>query len=174
MLTLLSLEQESVLNDIRSYVRGESLYTKGQNDALRHLTRYIEKQKEEDFKKFLEGISIPLGDKTAREALLQKQPDYTLAYKGFLEGGNHPDDIDGMIFFLTYFHSLPYVRESIQHWSDADAINSKILELGYKIQKDIQNKTTKNLDSYKEELNTLAQKGKESQSAFSSVLSEGA
>ena len=46
---------------------------------------------------YQQAIAMPLGDRAARIALEQTPPDIAAARRGFLQGGNHPDDIAGLI-----------------------------------------------------------------------------
>ncbi len=41
---------------------------------------------------------------------------------GFLEGRNHPDDIDGMISLFLHFSNVYYIKKAINVWGDAQAI----------------------------------------------------
>ena len=174
MLVIQSLFQEEVLDDIRSYVRGESLYSRGHANAVQNLVKYTSTYDENDFNKFLEEISIPLGDKIAREALLLPKPDKETAYKGFLQAENHPVDIHGMIFFFIYFQDIYYVSESIKYWTKADEANTKIFHLGYEIKKIVESGATQDLDIYVNKLYTLANEAQLNQESFSAILSEGA
>src|SRR5258705_12092306 len=85
-----------LLSSVRAYVTGESLYSKGQKDAQIYLLDYAQYHKEDDYRRFQQALAVPLGDRIAREALQQPDPDLALARSGFLQGGNHPDDIGGL------------------------------------------------------------------------------
>lgn len=64
-----------VLSAVRSYVGGESLWSKGQKDAIYYLTLYADSRADEDFRRYEEAIAIPLGDREMRLALDQPDPD---------------------------------------------------------------------------------------------------
>ncbi|MFW5282822.1 EAL domain-containing protein [Pseudomonas aeruginosa] len=51
-----------VLSAVRSYVGGESLWSKGQKDAIYYLTLYADSRADEDFRRYEEAIAIPLGE----------------------------------------------------------------------------------------------------------------
>lgn len=87
---------------MRAYVTGEILYSKGQMDAQIHLLDYAENHKEEDYQRFLRALAVPLADRVAREELQKQGPDLAVARQGFLDGGNHPNDVSGLIrlFFV--------------------------------------------------------------------------
>jgi PAS domain S-box-containing protein len=111
-----------LLSAVRAYVTGESLYSKGQKDAQIFLLDYAEKHREEDYARFMAALAVPLGDRAAREALQQAEPDLERARQGFLEGGNHPDDIDGLIRLFLWFRHVPFMSKPIATWTDGDRV----------------------------------------------------
>ena len=118
-----------VLSSVRSYVTGESLYSKGQKDAQIFLLDYAESHREEDYLRFLHALAVPLGDRAAREALQSPQPDPAAARRGFLDGGNHPDDIAGLIRLYEWFHAIPFMAEPIATWTEGDHVIQQMHEL---------------------------------------------
>jgi PAS domain S-box-containing protein len=118
-----------LLSSVRAYVTGESLYSKGQKDAQIHLLDYAQYHREEDYLRFLGALAVPLGDRVAREELQKAQFDLALARRGFLQGGNHGDDIGGMIRLFRWFHRLPFMAEAIGTWTDADLVIQQMRSL---------------------------------------------
>ena len=118
-----------LLSAVRSYVTGESLYSKGQKDAQIYLIDYAESHREEDYRRFLSALAVPLGDRAAREELQKAQPDPAVAVKGFLDGGNHPDDIPGLIRLFRWFHDVPFMAEPIATWTQGDMVIQQMREL---------------------------------------------
>ena len=118
-----------VLSSVRAYVTGESLYSKGQKDAQIYLLDYAEYHKEEDYRRFQQALSVPLGDRIAREELQRPDPDLAVARSGFLQGGNHPDDIDGLIRLFRWFHKIPFMADAIVTWTDGDLVIQQMREL---------------------------------------------
>lgn len=110
-----------ILASVRAYVTGESLYSKGQKDALLHIQSWVETHDEADYQRFLQAISVPEGDARARHALQQPNPDRARARAGFLAGQNHPADIDGMIRLFLVAHDVPFMARAIAIWSEGDA-----------------------------------------------------
>jgi PAS domain S-box-containing protein len=105
---------------VRAYVAGESLYSKAQKDAQIHLQDYAETHAEADYGRFMAALAIPLGDRAAREALQRETPDVAAARQGFIDGGNHPDDIDGLIRMFRWFQRLPFMSRPIATWTEGD------------------------------------------------------
>jgi PAS domain S-box-containing protein len=119
-----------VLSAVRAYVAGESLYSKGQKDAHIHLLGYLADGHEADHEGFLRALAVPRGDRSAREALEQRPAAIEAARHGFLAGGNHADDIDGMIRLFVWFRHLPFMARPIATWTEADALVHEMAGVG--------------------------------------------
>ena len=76
IIIMLGILHTQVLDSVRAYVHGESLYSKGQKDAVLYLLKYTQTHNKEHYYQFQEALKIPLGDKMAREALQLNPPDY--------------------------------------------------------------------------------------------------
>ncbi|HKX44182.1 MAG TPA: PAS domain S-box protein [Burkholderiaceae bacterium] len=111
-----------LLAAVRAYVTGESLYSKGQKDAQIHLLDYAENHREEDYQRFRQALAVPLADRVAREELQKPDPDLAAARDGFLGGGNHADDVDGLIRLFQWFHNVPFMAEAIGTWTEGDLV----------------------------------------------------
>ena len=57
------------LTSVRAYVVGESLWSKGQKEAIYSLSLYVETGEEKYYRRYQSTISVPLGDRIARRAL---------------------------------------------------------------------------------------------------------
>jgi len=111
-----------VLSAVRAYVTGESLYSKGQKDAQIHLLAYAESHAEADYQQFERALSVPLGDRAAREALQLPRPDRARAWQGLLDGETHPDDIPGVIRLFLWLQGVPFMARPIHTWTEGDAL----------------------------------------------------
>jgi len=119
-LVLFSAFSIDLLSSARAFVGGESLWSKGQKAAVIHLMRYAGSHDEDEFRAYQSAIAVPLGDRRAREELARPRPDYDKAAAGLLAGGNHPDDIPGMIRLVRYFGRLPAIERALGIWARAD------------------------------------------------------
>jgi hypothetical protein len=81
-----------ILSSVRAYVGDESIWSKGQKDAIHFLTLYAHTGEEQYFRKFKSAIAVPLADRAARYALEQSPPDLDGAYRNFVSAGNHAED----------------------------------------------------------------------------------
>jgi diguanylate cyclase (GGDEF)-like protein/PAS domain S-box-containing protein len=120
LLVVLATQSIAILSAGRAFVEGESLWSKAQKQSLSHLMRYAHTRAEADYQNFRAALAVPLGDRKARLELEKPDPDYAVAYQGFLEGRNHPDDIPGMIMLFRRFRNVSYIDRSIALWADGD------------------------------------------------------
>jgi len=132
--TMFGLE---LMSSVRSYVGGESLWSKGQKQAYISLVNYLLTGSEKDYEDFLGAIAVPLGDNKARLELNKINPDYEIAYQGFIEGKNSPDDVPGMIRLYRYFAHTPIMKEPIRIWAEADTYIIRLRALGNVIHQQI-------------------------------------
>jgi len=122
--------QAYMLESVRSYVAGEGYWSKGQKDGVYHLARYASSYDEADYQQFLQGLSISLADRQARQALQQDPPDLDSARQGFLGGRNHRDDIPRMISFFLHFSHIGPMKTAIAIWTKADEQIDLLRHLG--------------------------------------------
>lgn len=130
VLTCLSI---FLLSAVRSYVGGEGLWSKGQKDAIYALTRYTLYANEADYGAYLTALAVNQGDRQARIELEKPAPDLAIARDGFLQGRNHPDDIDGMVFLFRHFRNLPDISKAIDIWAAADRHIEELTLIGSRI-----------------------------------------
>lgn len=117
----------SILSAGRAYVGGEGLWSKGQKDAVYHLTRYAQRREDRDYADYQRAIAVPLGDRAARLELEKAQPDLGIARDGFLRGRNHADDVDGMIELFRRFRNVSFMDKAIGIWTRADALIAQLV-----------------------------------------------
>lgn len=120
-----------VQSGIRAYVNGESYYSKGQKDAARHLVMYINSQDPHHWEKYKEHIKIPICDGAARRHLQAGENEQ--AKIAFLEGKNHQDDLDVLVWLFVNFENLSFMKEPIRLWTEGDSIISVQDSLAHQI-----------------------------------------
>jgi diguanylate cyclase (GGDEF)-like protein/PAS domain S-box-containing protein len=121
LLVGLSTVSNRIMSSVRAYVGAESLWSKAQKESVAALGRYARTHAESDFERYQVAIAVPMGNRIAREELDKPEPNYAIARKGFLEGRNNPDDIDGMIALFRRFRHVNYFERAIGIWAKADA-----------------------------------------------------
>ncbi|MCU1728779.1 EAL domain-containing protein [Pseudomonas sp. 7P_10.2_Bac1] len=118
-----------MLSAVRGYVAGESLWSKGQKDAIHFLNLYADSRDPYTYAQYQQAIGVPQGDHALRVALEQSPPDLKAAREGALQGGNRPEDVAGIIWLYQNFRHLSFLDKAIQQWSVADGYLAKLDEL---------------------------------------------
>ena len=119
-LVLLATESLRIVSATRSYVGGESLWSKAQKEAVYSLFRYAQTGAESDYRDYRNAIAIPLGDRRARLELEKAEPDLAVGREGFLVAQNDPADIDGMVMLFRRFRETSFMSRAIGIWAKAD------------------------------------------------------
>ncbi|WP_244477680.1 MULTISPECIES: EAL domain-containing protein [unclassified Rhizobium] len=128
--TALATFSLQLTSSLRAFVTGESLWSKGQHDALYFLNRYADSGDQSFVARYHEAMAIPLGDRAARLALEVDPPDVDAAFRGFLAGGSHPDDIPNVIWLFRYFRWLPAMEACIRDWRTAEDALMQLRPIG--------------------------------------------
>lgn len=169
--------QAKLQDGLKSYIRAEGLYSKGQKNSVYYLSRYIINQNETDYINFLTQIKIPLGVKKARLALQNPDIDIKEAYEGFSEGKNTSQDIKNMIWLFDYFKNIDFFKDATIIWEKGDNLNTKIKLIGEDIHNIISNnknltqKQKDILNNYSNELFLLNEELEKFETRFSTILS---
>jgi diguanylate cyclase (GGDEF)-like protein len=127
-----------LLSSARAYVGGESLWSKAQKDAVFHLQRYAVSRSVEELREFHAALAIPLGDYDARVEMNKPDPDLESVRRGFIAGGNDPDDVDGMIMLYRRFASVGFMRRAIGAWEEGDGYIAQLERAGGELQREIE------------------------------------
>lgn len=164
-----------VLSAVRSYVGGESLWSKGQKDAIYYLTLYADSRADEDFRRYEEAIAIPLGDREMRLALDQPDPDIEAACQGILKGGNHADDVTAIIWLYRNFHDFSYFERAIELWLVGDKYVMELIDVAGKMRAGIGagQASAEQVQQWKTEIHAINEKVTPAAKAFSDALGEG-
>ena len=126
-----------ILSANRAYVNGESHYSKGQKDAVRHLITYLYTEDTAHWKLFKEELSVPEGDGAARNALVNNS-EIEIIKDGLRAGRNHEKDLDDMIWLFQNFGTISFFKKAINEWEKGDALIDQLSFVGYKIHDKIQ------------------------------------
>ena len=119
LITLIQLQMNALMG-VRAIVGGEGLWAKAQKNATRSIEHYALTRNEADFQAYLQYLQVPRGDNKARVELQKPHPNLDIVREGFLEGGNHPDDIEYIVDLFTRFAHISYISEAIGYWTLAD------------------------------------------------------
>ena len=117
----------------------ESLWSKGQKDAIHFLTLYSRTGEEQYFQNFKSALGVPLADRAARYALERETPDLDAARDQFMGGGNHAADVPGLIRLFRYFREIPYMARAIAYWRATDPFLDQLTSLADVIHEELAN-----------------------------------
>ncbi|MBL8517017.1 MAG: EAL domain-containing protein [Betaproteobacteria bacterium] len=123
----------ALLSAGRAYVAGESMWSKAQKDAVYHLARYARYRETADWSGYESALAVIEGDRRARTELEKAQPDLFIARQGFIQGGNHPADVDRMIWLFRTFRNNARISHAIDIWTQADAHADELAAVARKV-----------------------------------------
>jgi diguanylate cyclase (GGDEF)-like protein len=140
-LLLLASFSFELLSSVRAYVGGESLWSKAQKDAVFHLQKYAATGDPAQLQQYRQDIDVPLGDHEARLELNKPNPNLERVRADFIRGGNHPDDIGGMINLYRRFDWVSYMQRAIRTWEAGDRYIVQLGEAATLLQREIESPT---------------------------------
>lgn len=129
LLILLNYYTIRILSASRSYINGESQYSKGQKDASAHLINFLYSQSYNEYALFNERINVPIGDRIARVNMISNG-DHETIVKGFLQGKNNPADVEGLIWLFQCFKQLDEFKQVVALWTTGDKLNLQLKQFG--------------------------------------------
>ncbi|MEO8154427.1 MAG: PAS domain-containing sensor histidine kinase [Rhizobacter sp.] len=174
LLAGLALASADILSAVRAYVGGESLWSKGQKDAVYQLGRYIASRDPLDYLRSQNALSVPLGDQQARLALEKAPPDLDTARRGFLAGGNHPEDVESMVQLFLRFRHVSFMADAISIWAAADEQLTEFASVSQQVHQHIEHGDTGSpeLQALLARLPTLNERLTDLEQRFSATLGE--
>lgn len=121
ILILFNYYSSKIKSGVRSYINGESAYSKGQKDALLNLTYYLETENTLYWERYVASLRIPDSDNKARHAMVNKEAD-SVVHNHFIGGKVHPDDIGNIIWMFKNFRDVPDFKKAVDLWSKSEVI----------------------------------------------------
>ena len=165
----------TTLSAVRSYVSGEGLWSKAQKDAVLKLKEYAYSHNEQDYLEYKEHLKVPLGDKQARESIQQDNPNLEAAKQGFLQGRNHPEDIEGMITLSLRFHEIHHLNIAFTAWANAEPTLERLMEIAEQLHLEIRSDADiDQISTLLKEIDLLNAELTKLEDNFSLALGEGA
>tara|TARA_R110000850_G_scaffold27268_12_gene77142 strand:+ start:1254 stop:2786 length:1533 start_codon:yes stop_codon:yes gene_type:complete len=177
MIELITLRVSiATLSSVRASVEAEGFWSKNQKDAVFSLIQYSHSGDEADFGDFKVFLEIHGGDRKAFDELKKETPDTNIMREGYLQGGIHPADLDGVVNLFLRFHSVSYLKKAIQFFYHADTLVSDLRDSANEIYAIISVSGVTATDQIDPVLTRIARLNKaftEVEGDFSSTLSEG-
>jgi signal transduction histidine kinase len=165
----------NILSSVRAYVGGEGLWSKAQKDGMYQLLKYGRNHNEEDYRKFQEFMEVSSGDRRVLVEIQKEKPDLNIARNGFLQGRNHPDDLDGMIQLFIRFKKVYYINKAMMAWAKADSVVTTMLPIGAALHEEISSPSVsqKQVDEILQRLDPINSRLTILEDEFSYTLGEG-
>ena len=132
LLICVNLFTIKILSANRAYINGESHYSKGQKNASRHLITYLYTKDKHVWKLYQEELKVPQSARIARETLI-KFGDNEIARKALVNGRNHPEDLDDIIWLFENFKQVSFLSKAINEWELGDQLVIKLSAIGDQI-----------------------------------------
>lgn len=126
------------LSAVRAIVNGEGVWSKAQKNAIQSLYLYAFYQDDRYYKEFHEHLTISDGDRIGRLEILKPDLNYKKVEKAFIQGGNHPDDIRGMVYLLRRFQKVSYLDNAVVAWTAADDLMDELRKIADEIHLEVQ------------------------------------
>lgn len=118
------------LSATRVLVAGESLWSKGQHEAIYFLDLYLDTASPQYLAQFQRAIAVPLAYREGREAIDRKPPQLAIARQAFERGGSAPQDIPSGMWMLKNFKGSFYLDDAIAKWKQSDRWITELDQLG--------------------------------------------
>lgn len=165
-----------MMSSVRAYVAGEAMWSRSQKNAVYFLNLYLHSGQASQFAQYQTSLAVPIGDEYARWALERDPVDVEIARTGFLQGGNHPDDVPGLIWLFRYFKRVSFLREAIGEWAATDPMLLELSVFGEVIKGELKNGPIRDSDRVQflsSRLSELNRQFTGHAERFSTVLGEG-
>lgn len=165
-----------VMSSVRAYVAGEALWSRSQKNAVYFLNLYLRSGEPSQFAQYQASLAVPIGDEYARWALERDPVDVEIARIGFLQGGNHPDDVPGLIWLFRHFNQVSFLQEAIREWAATDPMLLELSVFGEVIRSELKNgpiQDSGRLNVLSSRLSELNRQFTVHAKQFSTVLGEG-
>jgi PAS domain S-box-containing protein len=163
-----------ILSGVRAYVGGEGLYSKSQKNAVYYLELYVQTRQEHWFAQFQQSLRVPEGDRDARIELQRNNPHREIVARGFVSGGNSPEDVDDLIFVFRRMGRTPYVRAAVEIWTQGDAEIAALRRLGDRIHARLSSDNALSTENAIVEIEASNRRLTNLEDRFSSTLGAGA
>ena len=165
-----------VMSSVRAYVAGEAIWSRSQKNAVYFLNLHLHSGDASQFAQYQASLAVPIGDEYARWALERDPIDVETARIGFLQGGNHPDDVAGLIWLFRYFNQVSFLQEAIREWAATDPVLLELSVFGEVIRSELTNGPIRDSDRLQflsSRLSELNRQFTGHAERFSTVLGEG-
>ena len=108
------------MSAVRSFINGESAFSKAQKDGSRHLQLYLSNRNETDYQLYIKNLGIEVNDSLALHGFLGTDDDEIV--KKFVEGRNNAGDARDMVWLVRNFKDASFLRQIFIYWRGANSL----------------------------------------------------
>lgn len=108
------------MSAVRSFINGESVFSKAQKDGSRHLQLYLSDRNEADYKFYIKNLSIEVNDSLALHGFLS--PDNEPIVQHFIGGRNNASDSRDMVWLVRNFKDVSFLQHIFIYWRGANSL----------------------------------------------------
>jgi diguanylate cyclase (GGDEF)-like protein/PAS domain S-box-containing protein len=134
LLLIIAMASLDILAAGRSYVEGESVWSKAQKEAVFHLIQYAETGESEHLAQYRAAVAVPLGDRIARIEMERPDFDADVVRRGLLQARVHPDDVPGVIRLFRTFRRSEYIQKVVTIWERGDELIEQLVHAAERLE----------------------------------------
>jgi signal transduction histidine kinase/CheY-like chemotaxis protein len=110
----------NLMHGFRAFARGENLWSKSEKQVQIDLLQFTYSRDPLLLADAAHHLAVLEGDRTARRQLDSGKPNYQIAIRGFVQGGNAPEDIPSAIRGYQLFRHSQSMSRALDAWRDTD------------------------------------------------------
>ncbi len=126
----------AIFKTIRTFVYGESVWTRSQILASYSLTQYLSTHNEEHFQNFLSHLKIIEADEAGLIEILDRDTVTTKAIDYIEAGLNDRRDLEVSLRVFSFLIQFPITQDMIHEWQIGNSLTKELKVLGIKIHQD--------------------------------------
>ncbi|TGP46417.1 diguanylate cyclase [bacterium M00.F.Ca.ET.228.01.1.1] len=123
----------AIMSSVRAYIGGESMWSKGQKDAVFYLHYYATTGDERAYAQYLDAIAYPRNLKRARLALQTPDPNVAVAREALAASGIDRADVDEVIWVFRTFRRVGYFAQALGFWTRGDQLVDQLAVVGERL-----------------------------------------
>ncbi|MEJ5995825.1 HAMP domain-containing sensor histidine kinase [Pedobacter sp. Du54] len=141
-LILINYYSSKIKSGVRSYINGESAYSKGQKDASLNLTYYLNTKDPSFWNSYKKSLKVPMSDNKARHSMMNNEPD-SIAFNHFINGKVHSSDIGNIIWMFKNFRKVTEFKEAVNLWAKSEVLLLEVDKLAEQFKRNVDDEKLK-------------------------------
>ncbi|MCC8396804.1 EAL domain-containing protein [Paraburkholderia sp. MMS20-SJTR3] len=129
-----------VMSSARTYIVGESVWSKDQKDAIFYAEVYAETASEEAYKQYISSADNLRKLRSVRLELARGAPDAAFARTTLIDSGIAAEDVSDVIWVSRIFRHTRYFNEAMSYWSRGDVELERLDEIMQTLREQLQSR----------------------------------